>query len=159
MQPDWSIYEDAARAAIMSLRRELGLVSVGGKAKAAGNSGATWELDARAWQDESGRFLLVEARRYRRSRLKQEDIAAVAFRVHDLGANGAIVVSPLPMQEGAKLVASHAHIEHIQLTAESTPELYLAEYMGQRYHGVAITDSLSVSATLVGGCLGPPSDA
>lgn len=60
----------------------------------------------------------------------------------DLGADGGIVVSPLPLQRGAKLVAKSKNIEHVRLTPDSTPELYLAEYMGKRYHGLITFDAL-----------------
>jgi hypothetical protein len=123
-----------------------------------GHSGASWEIDARAWCEGSDKFLVVEARRYTSTRLKQEDVAAVAFRVEDVGAAGGIVVSPLPLQRGANVVAQAKNIAHVRLTADSTPELYLAEYMGRRYHGVGIVEGIQSSCTPLDGYLGPPDD-
>ena len=147
------VYEDAARTVLSNLREELGLTKVETKQLLVGHSGTKWEIDARAWCEGSEKFLVVEARRHTTARLKQESVAAVAFRIGDLGAAGGIIVSPLPLQKGAKLVAQSAHISHVRLTADSTPELYLAEYMGRRYHGATITDSITVSGSLVGGSL------
>src|SRR5690606_5965235 len=108
MKRDWEIYEDAARVAVSNVLRDIGVTSVDEKCKVKGQSATEWEIDARAWLNGSERFLLVEARRHCTSGLRQEEVAAIAFRVQDIGACGAIVVSPLPLQEGAKLVASHA---------------------------------------------------
>ena len=153
MTAQWQEYENAARIVLYNLRKELGLSEIETKQLLVGNSGVTWEIDARAWCDGSDKFLVVEARRYTSSRLKQEDVAAIAFRIDDLGAAGGIIVSPLPLQDGASKVAASRKITHVRLTAESTPELYLAEYMGCRYHGVMITDSTTVGCSLIGGSL------
>ena len=138
----WKTYEDAARTVIEHLRRELGISSVEGKQDVSGKCGTSWELDARALVADGERFLVVEVRRYTSDRLKQEDLAAIAFRIADVGASGGIVVSPLPMQRGAELVAHSVGIEHVRLTPESSPTDYLAEYMGKRYIGASIVESV-----------------
>jgi hypothetical protein len=153
MSKAWSIYEKAAAKAIQALQHELGLSCVEGKQTLIGKAGTPWEIDAKAWQEGTDNFLVVEARRYTTSRLKQEEVAAIAFRIQDLGAVGGIVVSPLPMQKGAQLIANSAHIEHILLSASSSPELYLAEYMGKRYHGMGFLDMATISVTVLGGTL------
>jgi len=142
MQPTWSIYEDAARTVLANLRQVLGIAAVEGKQSLAGISGTTWEIDAKAWCEGVDGFLVVEVRRHTSGRLTQEDVAAIAYRIQDVGGSGGIVVSPLPMQKGANLVAAHADIAHVRLTPESTTESYLAEFMGRRFLGEAITESL-----------------
>lgn len=85
--------------------------------------------------------------------MKQEAIAAIAYRIQDLGAAGGIVVSPLPLQSGAGLVAKAAGIAHVRLDLDSTTENYLAEYMGRRFIGASIVESASaqdsVSAVVI----------
>jgi hypothetical protein len=152
------IYEDAARRALQGLREELGVSSIETRQLLERNSGASWEINARAWRGESEQFLVVEARRHTSSRLKQEDIAAVAFRVEVVGAAGGIVISPLPLRRGARLIAQAKNIAHVRLSAESTPELYVAAYMGRPYHGVSIAEGLQISVTPRDGYLGAPDD-
>lgn len=127
-----------------NLSDHIGITSVDGKQKLKGESGATWEIDARAWRNEGGGFLVVEVRRHTTARMSQEQIAAVAFRIDDLGAEGGITVSPLPLQKGASIVAASKNIAHVTLDPQSTPENYLAKYMGKVFHGVSITDTCTV---------------
>ncbi len=144
MATDWLEYENAARTVVVRLRGVLGIGQVEGKQRIVGASGATWEFDAIAWSDGANNMLVVEARRHTTSRLKQEHIAALAFRVQDVGASGGIVATPLPMQVGANTVAASANIRHILLAPESTPETYLARYLEQSYRGITFADSLSL---------------
>jgi hypothetical protein len=142
MASEWSIYEDAARKVLADLRDKLGLSSIEGKQSLVGLSGTTWELDAKAWREGNDGFLLVEARRHSTSGLKQEEVAAIAYRMQDLGAAGAVVVSPLPLQQGAALVARYAGIQHVRLTPDSTTESYVAEFLGRRFLGASIHESV-----------------
>lgn len=158
MIQSWSNYEAAAISAISALRNELKVSKVEGKQTLTGSSGPTWEIDAKAWCEDSENFLIIEARCHTSSGLKQEALAAIAFRVNDLGAVGGIVVSPLPLQKGAKLIAASSGIEHVLLSATSTPEHYLAEYMGHRFHGFGFSDSISGSCQVIGGTLTEASD-
>ena len=148
MTPTWLIYEDAARKVLADLRNALGLDSVEGKQVLDGASGAKWEIDAKAWRKGSEKFLVVEARRHTKSRLKQKDIAAIAFQIQDVGGTGAVVVSPLPMQQGAKVISASANIQHVRLSSDSTADSYLAEYMGRRFLGATTAETVIASDTL-----------
>lgn len=145
MSVPWRIYEFAARSVLADIGRALGVESVEGKQLMPGASGTVWELDAKAWREGAESFLVVEVRRYVTSSLKQEDIAALAYRIGDVGALGGIVVSPLPLQQGAEIVARSAGIAHIRLSPNSTSSDYLAEFMGQRFLGASVTESVTVS--------------
>lgn len=138
----WSIYENAARKVLTDLRQVLEISAVEGKQSLDGLSGTSWELDARAWCEGSYGFLVVEIRRHTTAGLKQEDLAAVAYRIQDVGGSGGIVVSPLPLQKGARLVAKSANVSHVVLSPESTTESYLAEFMGRRFLGASVTESI-----------------
>jgi hypothetical protein len=145
MKPDWLIYEEAARKVIADMRDALGISVVEGKQVITGLSSAEWEIDARAWCKDGENFLLVEARRHNTSGLKQEALAAIAYRIKDVGAAGGIVVSPLPLQTGAQTIAAHEGVSHIHLTPESTSETYLAEFLGRRFIGASVVESVTAT--------------
>ena len=144
MQPPWLIYESAARSILEQIGRTLSISTVEGKQKLDGKSGTAWEVDAKALQEDGENFLVVEVRRRTTSSLTQEHLAALAYRIGDVGAAGGVVVSPLPLQRGAALVAKTNGIEHVRLTPESTCTDYLAEYMGKRFLGASIVESVSL---------------
>ena len=148
MTTPWPAYELAAKAVVADLRNKLGVQSVEGKQKIVGASGTTWEIDGKASLRGGSGYLVIEARRHTSSGQKQEDLAALAYRITDLGANGGIVVSPLPLQSGAQLVASHENIAHIQLDASSTAEQYIAQLMGQTFHGVLCVSTANATSTV-----------
>lgn len=148
MTKPWQTYEGAARSVLQQIGSVLGIGSVEGKQTLDGKSGTQWEIDAKAIQENGEKFLVVEVRRYTTSALKQEDVAALAFRIGDVGATGGVVVSPLPLQRGAELVARSVGIKHVRLSADSTATDYLAEYMGGRFIGASVVES----ATLIDSC-------
>jgi hypothetical protein len=116
MSPAWLAYESVAQAVLQDIRRHLGIATVEGKQTLAGTSGTSWEVDARAWREHNEGFLVVEVRRYVTSSLKQEDIAALAYRIADVRAAGGVVVSPLPLQRGAALLAKAEDIARASIT-------------------------------------------
>jgi hypothetical protein len=50
---------------------------------------------------------------------------------------GGIIVSPLDLQRGAKLVAAHANIQHVILDPRSTTSEYIMRFLNQVFIGVA----------------------
>ena len=148
MTAPWQAYELAAQSVLQHIGTELGVTAVEGKQTLDGKSGTRWEIDAKALQEDGQNFLVVEVRRYTTSALKQEDMGALAYRIGDVGASGGIVVSPLPLQRGAELVAKATGIEHVRLTPDSTATDYLAEYMGRRFLGASIIESVTATATM-----------
>lgn len=145
-EPAWKIYEDAARKVLIDIRKELGVEAVEGKQTLSGIN-ANWEIDAKAWCENSNNFLVIEVRRHTKAGLSQESVAAIAYRIQDLGASGGVIVSPKPIQKGAKPIALNANISHVRLSPDSTTERYLAEFMGRRFHGVSITESVQATDT------------
>ena len=140
---EWANYEEVARYVLQQLGKKFGLADVEGKQKVSGRqSGTEWEIDAKGVREADGSIILVECRRYK-SRLNQEALAAVAYRIIDSGAAGGITVSPLRLQKGAAKVAKAGRIEHVQLRPESTRDQWIAE-IGQVTH-IGITDSASVT--------------
>jgi hypothetical protein len=146
-QSAWVIYEEVARKVVSDLRNELGVSTVEGKQVLVGKSSAKWEIDAKAWCTDGENFLVVEVRRHTSSGQKQEAMAAISYRIQDIGANGGVIVSPLPLQSGAAIVAEFERIAEITLAPDSTCESYLAEFMGKRFLGASITESVLASDT------------
>ena len=82
-----------------------------------------------------------------RNGLRQAAIGALSYQIQDVGGIGGVVVSPLPLQKGAKLIAASADIAHVQLSIESTTERYMAEFMGHRFLGASIIESAAATDT------------
>ena len=149
----WETYEQVARKVVSDLHRELDAVDITGKQKLQGESGATWEIDGKATSGVSDGFFVVEARRHITSGQKQEHMAALAYRIKDLGGIGGIIVSPLPLQRGAKLIAEHEHIAELRLAPDSTTENYIAQFLAQTFHHATVKSGFALddicSATVV----------
>ncbi len=147
-QKQWEDYEEVARYVLQQIGKRFGLADVEGKQKVAGKqSGTEWEIDAKGVRDGDASIVLVECRRYK-SRLSQEALAAVAYRVIDAGAAGGITVSPLPLQTGAAKVAKAGKIEHVQLRSESTREQWVATIGTVVHIGITEIAKVSVRDTL-----------
>lgn len=141
----WQSYEEVARFVLRELRRALNIADVGPPAVLPGESGTTWHVDGTATRAPDGAALILECKRKVGRRLDQEAIGGIAFRVLETGVGGAIVVTPLPLQKGAEMVARAQGIQHVQLEPWSTSENYLARFLGQAFYGVTLTESVHVT--------------
>ncbi len=139
----WQSYEEVARYLLNQFAKSFGLGVVEGKQIISGQSGTSWEIDAKGIKINGDGFLLIECRRHITSRLKQESIGAIAYRIKDIGAEGGIVVSPLEFQKGAKKIAEHEDIQHIMLNPKSTTADYILKFLNNIFIGV--TDTITVS--------------
>ncbi|WP_124076993.1 hypothetical protein [Burkholderia gladioli] len=151
-------YEQVAQILLDRFAADFGLSFVEGKQHMPGNlTGTTWEIDAKGVAEGSNAFLIVECRRYTTSKLAQEDIAAIAYRIQDIGAAGAITVSPYDLQSGAKKVAAATNIVHVQLSPESTPEEFRLQFLDKMRLGfrdevnLGVTDHLQITVTKADG--------
>lgn len=141
----WSNYEDLSRYVLEQLRGRLGLAAVEQKQLLHGvDSGTDWEVDAKCIRDGDAAILIVECRRYK-SRLTQEALAAVAYRIRDTRAAGGFTVSPMKLQKGAKKVADASGVLHIQLSADSTPNAWFAQIEDVFHVGFVDTMNVQVS--------------
>jgi len=129
----WRTYEEVAAYLLDRLCHHFGLFRVEGKQQLPGQgSGTDWEIDAKGVKDQkSALFVLVECRRRTTSRLKQEDLAALAFRIRDTGAVGGIIVSPLELQVGARKVAESANIVEVTLSPEATTANFIMKFLNR----------------------------
>lgn len=148
MSMSWKTYEEVAQYLLDQFAAHFKLGRVEEKQIVPGESGTEWEIDAKGVKSDGDGFLIVECRRYTNSRLNQESMAALAFRIQDTGAHGGIVVSPLELQRGAKKVAAHSNIQHVMLVPESTTTDYIMKFLNQVFIGlsdsVTVTDSLHI---------------
>lgn len=144
----WKNYEDVSRHLLEQFADHFGLGRVEGKQLVSGASGTEWELDAKAVRADTGSIVIVECRRHTGSRLSQENVGGLAFRISDVGADGAILVSPLELQRGAKLVADSANIQHVILRPDSTTTDYLMKHLDRVFVGVSDTLVVRLSETV-----------
>ena len=146
----WKSYEDVARFVLRELRHYLRLDHVDGYSDLIGRSGTTWRVEATSRRTSDGGVLIVECRRYTTAGVSQEDVGGIAYRIIDTSTSGGIIVSPLPLQRGAALVAGSNDILHLKLHAESTPEAFLAEFMGNQFLRVHMGDQSAFGMPTVG---------
>jgi hypothetical protein len=93
-------------------------------------------------------LIIIECRRYTKSKQKQEDVGALAYRIIDTGASGGIVVSPLGLQEGAATVAAAENIQTVYMDENSTSTDYFLRFLNDTFVGMSdtinVTDELTV---------------
>ena len=130
----WKTYEEVANHLLDKFAETLGLQRVERKQRLQGASGTKWEIDAKGVREGGAGIILVECRRYSTSKLKQEAVAALAFRIMDTGAKGGI--NPMGRQKGADLVAKHANIVHAVVAPNCTTEEYVLEFLDRVFSGL-----------------------
>jgi len=132
----WRTYEVIATQILDRIKTELGFSAVEGKQSVPGLSGTVWELDAKGVRAGSDAFVIIECRRYTTSKLKQDALASVAWRIQDTGASGGLVVSPLGLQEGASKVAASANIVSAVLGIDATSQQFALSFLNNLFVGV-----------------------
>jgi hypothetical protein len=148
--PNWTKYEEVAAYLLNQFADEFGLDRVEGKQKVHGDrSDIDWEIDAKGVKTDDGGFMIVECRRYTKSRQTQEQMGGLAYRILDSGAEGAIVVSPLGLQSGAEKVAQAENIFDVRLTPESTVDQFALEFLKKFIVGATTTMFMSGKASAV----------
>jgi hypothetical protein len=155
-------YEEVAADLLNRFAADFGLEKVEGKQPIPGKeSGTTWVIDAKGVRESDGATVIVECRRYTTSRAKQEQLAALAYRIIDTEAGGGIYVSPLGLQEGATKVAAARNIVSVQLSPDSTPTEFMLRFLNKIFAGLQDTITFTCSATcevVRGGTEAAPSD-
>jgi hypothetical protein len=146
----WRTYEQVAQDLLQQFAADFGLRGVEGKQTVHGASGTDWEIDAKGIREIDGATIVVECRRRTTSKLSQGQIGEIAFRIIDIGAQGGgLVVSPLGLQRGAKLLAASKNIHHVVLDPASTTAEYLMEFLKNVFAGSEIKPSGNLDADLI----------
>ena len=133
----WQSYEEVARYHLDRIKGDFGLDHVEPKQNILGvESGTSWEIDAKGvLEGDNSAVRIVECRQHRSNRLNQEAVAGLAYRIIDTGAVGGIIVSPLPLQDGAKKVAEATNIVHVILAPDSTREDFGMSFFNKIFLG------------------------
>jgi len=128
----WRTYEEVAQYLLNEFAREFGLEKVEGKQKLKGLVlGIEWNIDAKGVAENEEKFIIVECRRRTTSKLNQESIGALAYRIKDTGTKGGIIVSHLGLQKGARLIAKAENIVSVILDKDSTTKDYILKFLEQ----------------------------
>ncbi|MER6206533.1 hypothetical protein [Streptomyces sp. NPDC001642] len=152
----WKSYEEVAVFLLDQIAEKFGLDRVEHKQGVIGRStGTTWEIDGRGVKVGEEGFVIIECRRYTTSKLNQEAMGGLAYRIFDTGAAGGIIVSPLGLQEGATKVANAENICTVRMDANSTRTDYLFSFLNEVFVGVSdtvlVTESVTITVTRVDG--------
>lgn len=135
----WETYEQVATHLLEQIASKIGLVRVEPKQPVHGQrSGTDYIIDAKGISEGDGALVLIECRRYTTSKLKQEQLGALAYRIQDSGAKGGIIVSPLGLQLGAKKIADAENIISVELNADSTPAEFTLKFLNRLHCGVSV---------------------
>jgi hypothetical protein len=146
----WKTYEEVATYLLNQFAEHFGVGRFEGKQLVPGESGTQWEIDAKGFKEGHNHFIVVECKRYLDRGISQETAAALAWRIEDTGATGGIIVSPLGLQEGARLVAMKAGICEVKLSPDSTTTDYVLKFLNHLCVGVSdrVTFSDRVTITI-----------
>lgn len=135
----WETYEEVATFLLNRLSEHFGVGRFEGKQIVSGSSGTMWEIDAKGCSDGGGRLIVVECKRHISKGVNQAIAGALAWTMHEVGADGGILVSPLGLQEGAKRVAAKAKIIEVVLDQNSTTTDYMLSFLNQIHVGFSET--------------------
>jgi len=144
----WESYEDVAAHLLNVFANDFGLGKVDGKQVVPGASGTKWEIDAKGYSEDGQTFVIVECKRYTTSKVSQEILAGLAFRILDTGASGGIIVTPLGFQEGAKKVATHTGVHTVCLNEDCTKTDYVLQFLNKICVGLSDTINVSIEESL-----------
>ena len=141
----WIKYENVVSLILDEYRDAFGLDRVEGKQKIPGESGTEWEIDVVAYSKDGGKLILFECRRYK-DKIKQEAVAAFAFRIDDTQAMKGYIVAPLGLQKGAEIVAGYKEIGCIRIPRDATAENHIVRFLDKVF--IRMTDQVTAKAML-----------
>lgn len=131
----WRNYEEVAQFLLDQLASHFGLGRVEGKQIVRGES-TEWELDARGVLVDGDGFVAIECKRHKH-RVRQGQIGELFCKIHDTGAVGGIIVSPLPLQAGASKFANNNLIVQVRLDRNCTTTEYILEFINKLFIGLS----------------------
>ena len=150
MKKNWENYEDVSIYLLNEFAEKFRLKTVESKQKLSGLD-TEWEIDGKGILLDGTAFIVVECRCYKNTKQSQEKIAALAYKIQDLGASGGIIVSPLGLQEEAEKIAKNNDIINVKLSPNSTTSEYILQFLNNLCIG--FVDNLTVSVAPLGGTL------
>ena len=144
----WKSYEELASHILSHFADIVGISSVQAKQRLQGQSGTCWEIDAKGICSDGAGFLVIECKERHSSRLNQDIIATLAYKVQDVGAAGAVIITSIGLQKGAKKVASKKGFHIVYLPKESAFEDFVAR-CGNRVVRRLPTEQAACSSSVV----------
>lgn len=145
----WESYEEVAMYLLDQVAAKLDLDRVEDKQKVIGErSGTEWEIEGKGVKVGDEGFVIIECRRYTTSKLKQEAMGGLAYRIIDTGAAGGIIVSPLGLQESAAKVAEAENIRTVHMDENSTRTDYMFNFLNEVFVGVSDTVRVTETVTI-----------
>jgi hypothetical protein len=136
--PAWRKYEKVATDLLNKMADEFGLEKVEANQHVLGlRSGTQWAIDGKGTSIGTEKFVIVECRRYTNSKIDQERIGGLAYRISDTGASGGIIVTPIGLQEGAKKIAQAENIITVMLDENSSSTDYVMKFLNRIMIGVS----------------------
>ena len=145
----WHTYEQVAVHLLNELAEEFGLGHVEGKQVVPGKSGTSWELDGKGCSVNGARIVIIECKQHLSERIPQSTVAGIAWQIQDVGALGAIIVSPLGLQSGAEKVAAASGVVSVTMRPKSTTSDYLLKFLNQIHLGISDQIAITDKATYV----------
>lgn len=130
-KPRWKVFEDTVRSIISRHPDFFELESVEpGVTKIRGKSGYEWNIDVAATKSVSRGTVIFEVRRRKRN-VVPEEMAALVYKIHDTDSEKGYLVTKLDRGPscGAEIIAGFEHVEHIEVSEDSTPESSLMKYL------------------------------
>jgi hypothetical protein len=143
----WKDYEEVATYLLNQFSEHFDVGRFEGKQLVSGES-TQWEIDAKGYTEGDSHIIVVECKRYLGRGVSQETTASLAWRIQDIGASGGILVSPLGLQAGARLVAEQARICEVRLSPDSTTTDYVLRFLNHLCVGVSDRATFSDRATI-----------
>ncbi len=135
---NWRTYEEVATYLLNQMANEFGLETVEADQTILGlSSGTKWNIEGKGIAEGGDRFVIVECRRYPSSRLDQESIGGLAYRISDAGASGGIIVTPVGLQKGAAKVAEAENIITVILDEKSSSTDFIIRFLDKIRVGVS----------------------
>jgi hypothetical protein len=152
-KPAWLQYEDLARKLLDQIASEFRLKSVDRKQAVKGlRSGTKYIIDAKGITEDGKGFFIVECKHYKKSskgktkRIDQGKVSDLAYRILDTRADGAILISPIGFQAGAKKIADAENIVSVQLNQDATPTDFVMQFFNKIRVGITMSAKSSIVA-------------
>ncbi len=154
-QQTWRSYEEVARHVLHHFADLLGISEVEAKQRLMGACGTQWVIDAKGVAADGDGFLVIECKERTNKRLDQDTIGALAFKVRDLAAKSAVIVTSVGLQKGAQQIAKDYNFHTVFLPKDQTFEEFVAS-CGNRIVRKCYPEKASASVCLVSATVIPP---
>lgn len=128
MTAAWERYEDAGREVMRLLAKDIGVEEVVDKKQEFQGTACPWEIEVAGYKSD-GTLVVFECRKRGRN-VEKGEMGSFAYVIEDLEAEG-YVVCQKKFSKGAKKIADHHKIEHINLQFDQETGQKVIEFLGR----------------------------